>query len=103
MTREAARQFSLPAVPILLEVVEAAPSAQQAWRYTARPGWSSPGESLWMRLSKFSLCNRLSSAELTEVFALRDANGLYMVGPAEFIQAQPVTTTAHAATGGASV
>ena len=79
MTREAARQFSLPAVLILLEVVvEAAPSAQQAWRCTARPGWSSPGESLWMRLSKFSLCNRLSSAELTELFALRDANGLYM-------------------------
>jgi hypothetical protein len=78
MTREAGRQFSLAADPILLEVVEAVPSARQAWRYTARPGWSSPGESLWMRLSKFSLCNRLSSAELTELFALRDADGLYM-------------------------
>lgn len=79
MSHGAARQFSLPAAPLLLELVEATHIAQQAWRYTARPGWSSPGESMWMRLSKFSLCNRLSSAELTELFVLRDANGLYMM------------------------
>ena len=38
------------------------------WRYTARPEWSSAGESMWMRLSKFSYCNRLSVIELTTLF-----------------------------------
>lgn len=32
-----------------------------------------------MRLSKFSLCNRLSSAELLELFAARDARGPHLV------------------------
>ena len=29
-------------------------------RFTSRPEWSTAGESMWMRLSKFSLCNRLT-------------------------------------------
>lgn len=79
MSQGAARQLSLHAAPLLLELVETTPLAQQGWRYTARPGWSSPGESMWMRLSKFSLCNRLSSAELIELFAAHDARGLHLV------------------------
>jgi hypothetical protein len=34
---------------------------------------------MWMRLSKFSLCNRLSGAQLTELFAARDAKGDHLV------------------------
>jgi hypothetical protein len=34
---------------------------------------------MWMRLSKFSVCNRRSSPELIELFVLRDANGHYMM------------------------
>ena len=49
--------------------------AQPAWRYTARPRWSSAGESIWMRLSKFSLCNRVSVAELVDLFSMRDDQG----------------------------
>lgn len=45
---------------------------REQWRYTARPEWSSTGESLWMRLSKFSHCNRLSVAELARLFARQD-------------------------------
>lgn len=41
---------------------------EDCWRYTARPEWSSGGESMWMRLSKFSYCNRLSVIELTALF-----------------------------------
>jgi hypothetical protein len=48
------------------------PSWRHDWRYTARAQWSSAGESLWMRLSKFSLCNRLSVVELTRLFTSRD-------------------------------
>ncbi|MDY7804189.1 hypothetical protein [Burkholderia stagnalis] len=40
-------------------------------RYTARPEWSSDGESMWMRLSKFSLCNRLSLHALAVLVAVR--------------------------------
>ena len=50
----------------------------QAWRYTARPEWSSDGESMWMRLSKFSLCNRLSTAALADLFAA-DKSGTEVV------------------------
>lgn len=42
------------------------PSLQ--WGYTARPEWSSRDESLWIRLSKFSLCNRLSVTQLRRLF-----------------------------------
>lgn len=45
---------------------------REQWRYTARPEWSSTGESLWMRLSKFSHCNRMSVAELARLFARQD-------------------------------
>lgn len=45
---------------------------REQWRYTARPKWSSTGESLWMRLSKFSHCNRMSVAELAILFARQD-------------------------------
>jgi len=41
-----------------------------AWRYTARSEWSTDGESTWMRLAKFSLCNRLSVRQLMALFAL---------------------------------
>ena len=34
--------------------------------YTTRVEWSTPGESLWMRLSKFSLYNQLTLAQLIE-------------------------------------
>lgn len=44
--------------------------AGDGWRYTARPEWSSTGESMWMRLAKFSLCNRLSVTALAALFAL---------------------------------
>jgi hypothetical protein len=38
-------------------------------RYTTRPEWSSAGESMWMRLSKFSLLNRLSLYSLARLIA----------------------------------
>ena len=44
--------------------------AAGGWLYTARPSWSSAGESTWMRLAKFSLCNRLSLRALAVLFAL---------------------------------
>ncbi|WP_175972080.1 hypothetical protein [Burkholderia sp. BCC0322] len=40
-------------------------------RYTSRPEWSSDGESMWMRLSKFSLFNRLSLHALAELVTAR--------------------------------
>ena len=46
---------------------------REQWQYTARPEWGSAGESLWMRLSKFSHCNRMSVAELARLFARQDA------------------------------
>ena len=36
--------------------------------FTARPEWSSPCESMWMMLSKFSFYNRLTLQELSELF-----------------------------------
>lgn len=39
--------------------------------YTTRPEWSSDGESMWMRLSKFSLFNRLSLHALAGLVAVR--------------------------------
>jgi hypothetical protein len=39
--------------------------------YTTRPEWSSDGESVWMRLSKFSLFNRLSLHALAGLIAIR--------------------------------
>lgn len=50
--------------------VQAPPRSE--WHYTARPRWSSAGESLWMRLSKFSLCNRMGVAELGRLFTRQD-------------------------------
>ncbi len=47
-----------------------------AWRYTARPEWSSVGESMWMRLSKFSLCNRLALGTLAKLFAVNHNDAL---------------------------
>ncbi len=41
--------------------------------YTSRPEWSSAGESKWMRLSKFSLINRLTVAELSKLILLLPA------------------------------
>ncbi|MEM5373191.1 hypothetical protein V4C53_45565 [Paraburkholderia azotifigens] len=38
-------------------------------RYTTRPEWSSDGESMWMRLSKFSLLNRLPLHALASLVA----------------------------------
>ncbi|WP_143751041.1 hypothetical protein [Burkholderia sp. HI2714] len=40
-------------------------------RYTTRPEWSSDGESMWMRLSKFSLFNRLSLHALVGLVTVR--------------------------------
>lgn len=40
-------------------------------RYTTRPEWSSDNESMWMRLSKFSLLNRLSLHALAGLVAAR--------------------------------
>src|SRR5262249_22207140 len=39
--------------------------------YTTRPEWSSDGESMWMRLSKFSLFNRLPLNALAALIAVR--------------------------------
>ena len=39
-------------------------------RFTSRPEWSTAGESMWMRLSKFSLCNRLTLHELSNLVLL---------------------------------
>lgn len=50
--------------------VEARAAVGADWRYTARPEWSSAGESMWMRLAKFSLCNRLSVKALAALFAV---------------------------------
>ena len=61
-------------------IVELDPRAQittqSEWRYTARPRWSSAGESLWMRLSKFSFCNRMGVAELNRLFSRQDGPGI---------------------------
>lgn len=46
--------------------------ARSEWRYTTRPAWSTAGESLWMRLSKFSLFNRMCAAELGRLFTHQD-------------------------------
>jgi len=46
----------------------AAPPATS--RYTTRSEWSTDGESTWMRLAKFALCNRLPVRELMALFAL---------------------------------
>ncbi|MCK6372778.1 MAG: hypothetical protein L6Q69_01595 [Zoogloea sp.] len=62
--------------PAANSIVECDPRLQAlpeiGWRYTARPEWSSPGESIWMRLSKFSFCNRMSVAEIARLFAADD-------------------------------
>jgi hypothetical protein len=39
-------------------------------RFTSRPEWSTVGESMWMRLSKFSLLNRLTLHELSSLVLL---------------------------------
>jgi hypothetical protein len=51
------------------------PLTRSDWRYTARPRWSSTGESMWMRLAKFSVFNRMGVAELSDLLSLRDAGG----------------------------
>lgn len=53
----------------LLDPEAEAPQPRGDWRYTARPEWSTAGESMWMRLAKFSLCNRLSVKALATLFA----------------------------------
>ncbi len=47
------------------------PLPRSDWRYTARPQWSSTGESMWMRLAKFSVCNRMGATELSDLLSLR--------------------------------
>jgi hypothetical protein len=42
----------------------------EGWHYTTRPDWSSAGESMWMRLAKFSLCNRLPLTALAALFVV---------------------------------
>lgn len=44
-------------------------------RFTSRPEWSSAGESMWMPLSKFSLCNQLTLHELS-CLVLLSSNGV---------------------------
>ncbi|WP_429559508.1 hypothetical protein [Paraburkholderia youngii] len=39
--------------------------------FTTRPEWSSDGETMWMRLSKFSLFNRLTQHALAALIAVR--------------------------------
>jgi hypothetical protein len=39
-------------------------------RFTSRSEWSTAGESMWIRLSKFSLCNRLTLHELSNLVLL---------------------------------
>ena len=46
-------------------------------RYTTRPEWSSDGESMWMRLSKFSLFNRLSLHALVVLVTVRSDEAPY--------------------------
>lgn len=50
----------------------AAAPAHLRWRYTVRPEWSSRGESLWMRLAKFSYLNRMAVGEVARLFARQD-------------------------------
>lgn len=45
------------------------PPPKVARTYCTRPEWSTPGESAWMLLSKFSWCNRLSFSQLMQVVA----------------------------------
>lgn len=51
------------------------PPPRSDWHYTARPRWSSTGESMWMRLAKFSVCNRMGVTELTDLLSLCDTAG----------------------------
>lgn len=44
---------------------------RRPWSHTVRNEWSTQGESAWMRLSKFSLYNRLYLSELLALFARR--------------------------------
>jgi hypothetical protein len=46
-------------------------------RYTTRPEWSCDGESMWMRLSKFSLFNRLSLHALVVLVTVRSDEAPY--------------------------
>ena len=45
------------------------PLPKVARTYCTRPEWSTPGESAWMLLSKFSWCNRLLFSQLMQVVA----------------------------------
>ncbi|MDR6412784.1 UNVERIFIED_ORG: hypothetical protein ABIC62_006118 [Burkholderia sp. 1595] len=51
--------------PILWQAADMAEA-----RFTSRPEWSTAGESMWMRLSKFSLFNRLTLHELSNLVLL---------------------------------
>ncbi len=53
-----------------------APVDREPWSHTVRNEWSSQGESAWMRLSKFSLYNRLFLSELLALFARRPTSSL---------------------------
>jgi hypothetical protein len=44
--------------------------------YCTRPEWSTPSESAWMRLAKFSWCNRLTLNQLMQLFAKSPADAL---------------------------
>jgi len=44
---------------------------QHAGDYTSRPEWSSDGDSMWMRLPKFSMFNRPSLHALVALIAAR--------------------------------
>ena len=63
------------AYPPIIEFEASTPLARSDWRYTARPEWSSTGESMWMRLAKFSLCNRMGVSELADLLSLREPIG----------------------------
>jgi len=69
--REASRWPEESWRPVVLTVCTVS-----APRYTARPEWSSPGESMWMRLSKFSLYNRLPVHSLARLIAVRPDEAL---------------------------
>lgn len=44
--------------------------------YCTRPQWSTPGESAWMRLAKFSWCNHLTLHQMMQLFAKMPAHSL---------------------------
>lgn len=72
MSETSARAQSAP----IIEFEVTTPLARSDWRYTSRPRWSSTGESMWMRLAKFSVCNRMGVTELADLLSLRDTGAV---------------------------